>query len=220
MYRAIKLNVDHLLNRQPNLTIFTDYAGDFHLDKHKIESILMQIEANIELYILYDDKTIADYLLEYDQLSPYIHLVPRKNRSNLEVMRDVLSESSTDYVYCLFGKDYLATNESLYQMVTSSDDYRAEVAFSNYILLVEKEGTFYSYNASKTIQLVSPNQFENYQEGDYANLRSLQGTLFSTPVLKKALQEDFDSEERFINNLLAKQPLTYYIDYHRWVHRV
>ena len=124
------------------------------------------------------------------------------------------------HVYCLFGKDYLETNESLYQMITLSADYRAEVSFSNYIRLVEQEGTFYSRYASKTIQLVSPNQFENYQEGAYANLCSLQGTLFSAPVLEKALQEDFDSEETFINNLLAKQPLTYYIDYHCWVHRV
>lgn len=218
-YRAIQLAANHQLHRQPRVYVFTDYDSDDKHEKHKFESLLMQIEANMDLFILYDDD-VATSIFYYDQLSPYIHLVPRKNRSNLEVMRDVLSESSTDYVYCLFGKDYLETNESLYQMVTSSDDYRAEVAFSNYVLLIEKEGTFYSYNASKTIQLVSPNQFENYQEGDYANLRSLQGTLFSAPVLKKALQEDFDSEERFINNLLAKQPLTYYLDYHCWVHRV
>lgn len=218
-YRAIQLAANHQLHRQPRLYVFTDYDSDDKHEKHKFESLLMQIEANMDLFILYDDD-VATSIFYYDQLSPYIHLVPRKNRSNLEVMRDVLSESSTDYVYCLFGKDYLETNESLYQMVTSSADYRAEVAFSSYIRLVEKEGTFYSYNASKTIQLVSPNQFENYQEGNYANLRSLQGTLFSAPVLEKALQEDFDSEERFINNLLAKQPLTYYIDYHCWVHRV
>lgn len=218
-YRAIQLAANHQLHRQPRVYVFTDYDSDDKHEKHKFESLLMQIEANMDLFILYDDD-VATSIFHYDQLSPYIHLVPRKNRSNLEVMREVLSESSTDYVYCLFGKDYLETNESLYQMVTSSDDYRAEVAFSNYILLVEKEGTFYSYNASKTIQLVSPNQFENYQEGDYANLRSLQGTLFSAPVLEKALQEDFDSEETFINNLLAKQPAIYYIDYHCWVHRV
>lgn len=218
-YRTIQLAANHQLHRQPRVYVFTDYDSDDKHEKHKFESLLMQIEANMDLFILYDDD-VATSIFYYDQLSPYIHLVPRKNRSNLEVMREVLSESSTDYVYCLFGKDYLDTNESLCQMVTLSADYRAEVAFSNYILLVEKEGTFYSYNASKTIQLVSPNQFEKFQERNVTNLRSLQGTLFSAPLLKKALQEDFGSEERFINDLLAKQPLTYYIDYHCWVHRV
>ena len=218
-YRAIQLAANHQLHRQPRVYVFTDYDSDDKHEKHKFESLLMQIEANMDLFILYDDDA-AKSIYYYDQLSPYIHLVPRKNRSNLEVMREILSESSTDYVYCLFGKDYLETNESLYQMITLSADYRAEVSFSNYIRLVEQEGTFYSRYASKTIQLVSPNQFENYQEGAYANLCSLQGTLFSAPVLEKALQEDFDSEETFINNLLAKQPLTYYIDYHCWVHRV
>lgn len=220
IYRAIKLNVDHLLNRQPNLTIFTDYTGDFHLDKHKIESILMQIEANMELYILYDDKTIADYLLEYDQLSPYIHLVATNGESNLKVIKNILDAQPTDYVYCLFGSDYLEEDDVFLQLTSIAEDNYADFVFSSYRYLVEKNSNFQFYEVDDSLTRVASNSFSSFQREPFAKLNSLQGILVRYSRLMGGLNQEVSNEKDMIDIILADNPIVYYKDSHYWVHRV
>lgn len=216
-YRAAKLAGDHILHRQPRIFVFTEYGSNDAAEKHKLESILMQIEANMDLFLIYDDQ-VAEGIYYYEQLSPFIHLIHRKNRSNLEVINEVLDQQDADYVYCLFGQNCLENiNNIFYEMIDLAENYRSEVVFSAYKRLNEKNGTYYFYNTSQDIYSVLPKDYVSFQQRDMANLISLQGTLLKASLLKNILMQECSSEDAVIRGILQQHPIVYFIDKHYWV---
>ena len=84
-------------------------------------------------------------------------MIHRKNRTNLEVINEVLDQQDADYVYCLFGQNFLENiNNIFYEMMDLAENYRSEVVFSAYKRLNEKNGTYYFYNSSQDIYSVLP----------------------------------------------------------------
>jgi len=219
-YRCSKLAVDHLLNRQPRVAIFTDDTGIFNSEKHKVESFLMQLEANVEIYILFDEQQAADYLYDYAQLSPYIHLVAQKQKSRLQIIQEIIQKDTTDYVYCLFGKDFLDVDTALYQLTSLAKDYQADIVFSTYKRLDEAKGSFIFYNADGQISSVLPDDYKSYQQRDFTNLRSLQGVLIRSSLLLEGMKEAISSEQELMSVLLESKPRIYYKDEHYWIQKI
>ena len=219
-YRIKKLVVDHLMNRQPKLAVFIEDSRIYEVDKHKIESILMQLEANLDLYIIYDECEKQAYLDEYDHLSPYIHLVAQKQKSRLQIIQEILQKDTADYVYCLFGKDYLDVDTALYQLTSLAKDYQADIVFSTYKRLDEAKGSFIFYNADGQISSVLPDDYESYQQRDFDNLQSLQGMLIRSSLLLEGMKEAVSSEQELMSILLESKPRIYYKDEHYWIQKI
>lgn len=203
-YRCSQLAVNHLLNRQPRVKIFTDDTGIFASEKHKIESLLMQLEANVDIYVIYDERRVADYLYDYAQLSPYVYLVAQKQKSRLQMMQEILQKDATDYVYCLFGNDYLDTDVALYELTSIAKDYQADIVFSTYKRLDEAKGSFAFYHADGQVYPVLSEEYQNYQQRDFANLHSLQGLLIRSELLTKEMNQTIPSEQELLSAILEK----------------
>lgn len=216
-YRCSKLAVDHLLNRQPRVAIFTDDTGIFNSEKHKVESFLMQIEANVEIYILFDERRVGDYLYDYAQLSPYIHLVAKKQKSHLQIMREILKKDVVDYVYCLYGMDYLEVEDAIYQLTSIAEDYQADVVFSTYKVLEVEKGLFYQYRIDNQIHVVKSSDYEVYQKKHFSNLNSLQGTLIKTPIIESVLNENVATEDEVMLKVISRSSRIYYKDSYFWI---
>ena len=216
-YRCSKLAVDHLLNRQPRVAIFTDDTGIFNSEKHKVESFLMQLEANVEIYILFDERRVGDYLYDYAQLSPYIHLVAKKQKSHLQIMREILKKDVVDYVYCLYGMDYLEVEDAIYQLTSIAEDHQADVVFSTYKVLEVEKGLFYQYRSDNQIHLVKASDYEVYQKKQFSNLNSLQGTLIKTPIIESVLNENVTTEDEVMLKVISRSSRIYYKDSYFWI---
>ena len=216
-YRCSKLAVDHLLNRQPRVAIFTDDTGIFNSEKHKVESFLMQIEANVEIYILFDERRVGDYLYDYAQLSPYIHLVAKKQKSHLQIMREILKKDVVDYVYCLYGMDYLEVEDAIYQLTSIAEDYQADVVFSTYKVLEVEKGLFYQYRTDNQIHVVKSSDYEEYRKKNFSNLNLLQGTLIKTPIIEYVLNENVATEDEIMLKVISRSSRIYYKDSYFWI---
>ena len=147
----------------------------------------------------------------------HIHLVAKKQKSRLQIMREILKKDVVDYVYCLYGMDYLEVEDAIYQLTSIAEDYQADVVFSTYKVLEVEKGLFYQYRTDNQIHVVKASDYEVYQKKHFSNLNSLQGTLIKTPIIESVLNETVATEDEVMLKVISRSSRIYYKDSYFWI---
>ena len=218
-YRMTKLYAEHQLNYHPKVALFTNYRDKELMQRHKLESMLMQLETNTDIYILFNQNEVDNSIYYYNQFGKSMHLI-KKEKDVLRQMKNILEKHQYEYVYCLFGIDYLDSNDVIHQLVNVAEDYHADIVFSTYKRLDEANGSFIFYNADGRIYPVLPDEYESYKQRDFDNLQSLQGLLIRSSLLLEGMNETTSSASELMSKILAKSPQIYYKDSHFWIHKI
>lgn len=219
LYRKYKFALDHIMKSSTKIKIFMDYGSNQDTFKNKIESILMQRYANIEIYIIVDENN-DPYLEELCDLFPWIHLISDKisNNSFWKKIRNYLVDDKDTYIYSLMGDNFLDDEKVFDSQISFVENFNLDLVVSNYKIL--KDGNYYFYSAKGDSYSIDNEDIVNYQNREFALFNHFEGVLIRESILYSQISVNELSEKQLMETIFRLATRKYYVDCHYWIKNI
>lgn len=215
LFRKANSEICHKMNQNSKILVFTDLTSNLDKFKHKLESILMQRYANLEIYVLQNAIHESEYIQAVKKLFENVHFISMRNQNKWEIMKQVIGEYKQSYVYSIWKDNYLDTEIAFSELISIVDDENADFIISTYKKLID--GNFHFYPVNNQLVFIE-DEISQLQNKDFDLLNRLEGILIKSELLDKVIGDCKNiNEKKMLEEVYSISNKKYYLDSSLWI---